>query len=63
MKAITGEIMRLILIEHKPSGQDFAESEHVVMAVSQCGLGAKRLHLPPNISLTELECILKDNSF
>lgn len=48
--------MRLILIEHKPLGQVFVESEYVVIALSQCGLeGVKRLHLPPNISLTELE--------
>lgn len=49
--------MCFILIEHKPLGQDFVESEYAVIASSQCGLGAKRLHLPQNISLTELELI------
>lgn len=45
--------MRLILIEHKPLGQDFVDSKHVGIALSQGGLeGTKRLHLPPSISLT-----------
>lgn len=48
--------MHLILIEHKPLGQVFVKSEYVVIALSQCGLeGVKRLHLPQNYSLTELE--------
>lgn len=45
--------MRLVLIEHKPLGQDFVDSKHVGIALSQGGLeGTKRLHLPPSISLT-----------
>ena len=45
--------MRLVLIEHKPLGQDFVDSKYVGIALSQGGLeGTKRLHLPPGISLT-----------
>lgn len=53
IKAIIGEIVCLILIEHKPLGQDFVESEYVVITLSQGGLeGTKKFHLPPNISIT-----------
>lgn len=45
--------MCLVLIEHTPLGQGFVDSEHVVIALSQGGSEAtKKLHLPPDFSLT-----------
>lgn len=52
-----GEIMHLILIEHKPLGQNSVESEYVVIALSRRGSGTNRLYLSHNIFLTELELI------
>lgn len=56
IKAIIWEIMQLTLIEHQPVGQDFVDSEYVITDLSHCSWGGtERLHLPPNISLSELE--------
>ena len=42
--------MRLILIEHKPLGQVFVESEYVVIALSRRGLEGVKNFIYPKTS-------------